>query len=90
MISILILTDDIPVWVQKIKCCLNTLREHKTDSGYHLENPIFTVDIENDISFNRKQKRYSHIILDKDIQKDYEKIAIRPLISNPVVHTKRS
>lgn len=89
MISILILTDDILEWVQKIKCCLNTLRERKTEVGYHLENPMFTVDIENDTSSNRQQRRYSHIIFDKDIQEDYEKIVIRPLISNPVIHTKR-
>lgn len=89
MISILILTDDTLEWVQKIKCCLNTLRERKTYVGYHLENPMFTVDIENDTSFNRPRRRYSHIILDKYVPENYENIVIRSLISNPVIHTKR-
>lgn len=89
MISILILTDNASEWVQKIKCCLNTLRECKTKVGYHLENSMFMVDIENDTRFNRKRRRYSHIIFDKCIQKDYEETVIRPLISNPVIYTTR-
>ena len=89
MISILILTDDVIGWTNKIHCCLHTLREHKTNDGYHLENPLFFVDIENDINENRKRRRYSHIIIDKPIPNDYEVAVIRPLISNPVIHTNR-
>lgn len=67
MISILILTNDVIGWANKFHCCLHTLRERKTNDGYHLENPLFVVDIENDISKNRKRRRYSHIIIDKPI-----------------------
>lgn len=89
MISILILTNDVIGWTNKFHCCLHTLRERKTNDGYHLENPLFVVDIENDISKNRKRRRYSHIIIDKPIPNDYEVAVIRPLVSNPVIHTNR-
>ena len=88
MISILVLTDDIVEWVNKFQCCLHTIRERKTSVGYHLENPLFFVDIENDTGLERQRRRYSHIILDKQISNDFETIVIRPLISNPVIHTK--
>ena len=89
MISILILTNDVIGWTNKFHCCLHTLRERKTNDGYYLENPLFVVDIENDISKNRKRRRYSHIIIDKPIPNDYEVAVIRSLISNPVIHTNR-
>lgn len=89
MINILILTNDVIEWTNKFHCCLRTLREHKTSDGYHLENPLFVVDIESDINENRKRRRYSHIIIDKPIPNDYEIAVIRPLISNPVIHTRR-
>lgn len=88
-VSILVLTNDVPEWVDKFHCCLHTLRERKTSDGYHLENPLFVVDIESGTSGNRKMRRYSHIIIDKPIPNDYEGIVIRPLVSNPVIHTKR-
>lgn len=81
MISILILTNDVIGWTNKFHCCLHTLRERKTNDGYHLENPLFVVDIENDISKNRKRRRYSHIIIDKPIPNDYE-VAMNANIEN--------
>lgn len=89
MISILVLTDNVTEWVDKFHCCLCTLREHKTSNGYHLENPVFFVDIESDTSKNRKGRRYSNIIIDKPIQNDYERAVVCPLALNPVIHTKR-
>lgn len=89
MISILILTDELHEWEQKIRNCLQILRSRKTNVGYHLENQIFVVDIEDDVGCNRQRRRYSHIILDKPVHKDFETTIIRPLVSNPVIHTKR-
>ena len=89
MISILILTDDVVGWINKIHCCLHTFRERKTSDGYHLENPLFIVDIESDTGERRKRRRYSHIIIDTPMSSDYEKSVIRPLVSNPLIYTNR-
>lgn len=89
MIRILIFTDKTGEWKQNICSCLNVLREHKIPDGYHIENPLFTVDIVSDATSFRKFHRYSHIILDKPVCQDFEKCIIRPLISNPVIHTQR-
>ena len=87
MISILILTDNAIDWEQEIRNSLSIFRECKTSNGYHIENRLFTVDIMDDVT---GRKRYSHIIIDKPVDKYAENIVLRPLISNPVIHTKNS
>lgn len=87
MISILILTDNIDEWGRKMRDALNVLRGHRTSNGYHIDNLLFSADIMSDV---HGRKRYSHIIIDKPINKDVESIVLRPLISNPVIHTKNS
>ena len=87
MINILILTDNIGEWERKMRDTLNVLRGYRTSNGYHIDNLLFSVDIMDDVS---GRKRYSHIIIDKPVNKYAESIVLRPLISNPVIHTKNS
>lgn len=89
-ISVLIITDNIPKWVNVVQNAINVLRCNKADNGstYHLENPMFYIDIESNTKDYKKRRRYSHIIVDKVINDDFEKCVLRPLISNPVRYTE--
>lgn len=87
MISILILTDDTGEWARKVRNSLNVLRARTASGGYHIENPLFTVDIMSDDVTARR--RYSHIIIDKPVHQDFENIVLRSLISSPIIHTEK-
>ena len=87
MISILILTDNICEWEMKIQDSVNVSRELRTSDGYHIENCLFTVDIMSDVT---GRERYSHIIVDKPVDRYVDAVVLRPLISTPVIYTKNS
>lgn len=89
LISILVLTDDVPEWVNKFHQCLYTVRERKTKDGYHLENPLFVVDIESDVENKLAGSRYTYIIVDKPVPRDYEQTVLRPFIIMNIEHTER-
>lgn len=89
MIRVLVLTDDVPEWVNKFHQCLFTVRERRTKEGYHLQNPLFAVDIEKDAEYQLAGSRYSHIIVDKPVSLDYERTVLEPFIMMNIEHTKQ-
>lgn len=88
MISVLVLTDDVSTWANKFQNCLSALHEHKTEDDCYLENPMFKVNIKKMLRGLEKEKRYTHIIVDKYISKGYEEEVLRPKISNPVIYER--
>ncbi len=88
-LKILIITDDQGEWLLKIGHSMCQVKILNSSDGIHCENPMFVVDILSDIARERPMQRYSHVIIDKPVGKVFEDSVIRPLISNPVIHTSR-
>lgn len=88
MISILIITDNAIKWIEKIENSLNLVRKTKWCDGWSFETPMFMVDIMSDVSLQRKQRRYSSIIIDKNIPIEYDKYVLQPMLRS-VIYTRK-
>lgn len=76
-IKILIITDNTQKWIDYIKNNILNTRCSKLygDNSYQIIAPMFTFDISDDIN-SYCRNRYSTIVVDKILPKEYDKLSI--------------
>lgn len=91
MIKIMIITDDITEWVQKIKDNIANCNIRKQPSGYYfIYNELFNIIIQSNPVFNIRGREFSCIIIDKYISSVTKELDLRPLLKHSLIETTKA